>query len=138
MVYRTAYCGGNIPLQNFADYYQYSPTVSSDGCSSKRDIPPNAIVARQSDDNGSCNQMLNICSDATDALTNPWNTPACLFGAACFGGQKPVDDFLAALSSKKNGSSTPTALDSPRVSSSVRNIYHRITLLLNLLTQMLI
>lgn len=95
-------------------------------------------VRRQSDDNGSCNEMMTICAQASDALTNPWKTPACLFGAACFGGQRPVDGFLAALCATKNGNScsssgAPTALDSPRVSSNVCHI-HQTMLSLNFIS----
>ncbi|KAF5310850.1 hypothetical protein D9619_008000 [Psilocybe cf. subviscida] len=77
--------------------------------------------SRRASDNGYCKQLLNTCAASPNALSNPWSVKACLFGASCFGGQRPVDNFLAAVASAKNASSAPASHNVPRVSQTVFN-----------------
>jgi hypothetical protein len=72
-------------------------------------------------DSGYCKQLLNTCAASPNALSNPWSVKACLFGAACFGGQRPVDGFLSAVAAAKNATSAPASHDVPRVSQTVFN-----------------
>ena len=68
--------------------------------------------------------MFTTCIAYSDQkVTNPWAIESCLLGATCFGGQRPVDDFLAAVYSAKNPSSNayPASLNEPRVSSALFN-----------------
>lgn len=69
------------------------------------------VVKRQSSgDNGSCQALFNTCAARVDhSLSNVFAIESCLLGASCFGGQRPVDDFLAALYGSLNGTGTPPA-----------------------------
>ncbi|KAF7971291.1 hypothetical protein HWV62_21442 [Athelia sp. TMB] len=84
------------------------------------------MSARQSGDpgdNGSCAQMHHICASSVNAkVSNPWSYAECLFGASCFGGQHPVDDFLASIYSTVNNGTkgtAPTSINEPRVPAKV-------------------
>ncbi|KAF5321453.1 hypothetical protein D9619_001294 [Psilocybe cf. subviscida] len=78
-----------------------------------------SLSGRQSD-NGYCNQLLTTCAASPKAASNPWSVRACVFGATCFNGQHPVDDFLSALAAKK-GVAVPASANLPRVSQAVFN-----------------
>lgn len=86
-----------------------------------------ATASAASSDNGACAQMKSICEKAIDDnATNPWSVEACMFGASCFAGSKPVDAFLTAVYEAKNPSYTcfdsyPESKTEPRVSTAVRN-----------------
>jgi len=77
-----------------------------------------------SEDNGSCQALFNICADHVEpSLENVFAIESCLFGASCFGGQHPVDDFLASLYSSVNcGGTAPESVHLARVPSSVRSL----------------
>ena len=77
---------------------------------------------RQSADNGSCRALQTTCAASVKSdLSDAWNHKACLFGATCFGGQQPVDGFLAAVYADRGFSGTaPKSVDLPRVTTSVR------------------
>ena len=76
---------------------------------------------RQSEDNGSCQALQTECASSVKSdLSDAWNIKACVFGASCFGGQHPVDGFLAAVWADRGESgSAPTSVSLPRVTSSV-------------------
>jgi len=86
-----------------------------------------ATASAASSDNGACAQMKSICEKAIDDnATNPWSVEACLYGASCFAGSKPVDAFLTAVYEAKNPSYTcfdsyPESKTEPRVSTAVFN-----------------
>jgi hypothetical protein len=62
---------------------------------------------RQSEDNGSCQAVQKTCAKSVKSdLSNAWNIKACVLGATCFGGHRPVDGFLAAVYSQKGGKGT--------------------------------
>jgi hypothetical protein len=128
----TAFCTSAIPLQNFADYFQYSSTVGSNGCSAATSTviaptttssaPPATTTIPVISSDATCQKMFTTCIAQSDQkLTNPWSNEACLLGATCFGGQRPVDDFLAAVYGAKNPGSNayPASLNEPRVSTSL-------------------
>ncbi|KAF5310785.1 hypothetical protein D9619_007995 [Psilocybe cf. subviscida] len=77
--------------------------------------------SRRASDNGYCKQLLNICAASPNALSNPWSVKACLFGAGCFGGQRPVDGFLVAVAAAKHASSAPASHNVPHISQAVFN-----------------
>lgn len=82
---------------------------------------------RQSGDNGSCKALQATCTaNVKSDLSNVWSLKECIFGASCFSGQRPVDDFLAAVySSLHNGQGTaPQSVNLPRVTSAVRLIFY--------------
>lgn len=84
-----------------------------------------ASAAAASTDNGACAQMQSICEKAVDDdVTNPWSVEACVYGASCFAGSKPVDGFLTSVYEAKNSDYTcfdgyPTSKNEPRVSTAV-------------------
>ena len=63
--------------------------------------------------------MFTTCVSQVDQnVANPWGVEACVLGATCFGGQRPVDGFLSAVYSAKNPTSTvaaPTSINAPRL-----------------------
>lgn len=66
--------------------------------------------------------MFTTCIDQVDQkVADPWAVEACVIGATCFGGQRPVDDFLAAVYAVKTGSSStpPASVNEPRLSTSL-------------------
>ena len=79
---------------------------------------------RQSEDNGSCQALQTECAATVKSdLSDAWNIKACVFGASCFGGQHPVDGFLAAVWADRGESgSAPASVNLPRVTSSVSTI----------------
>ncbi|KZV59156.1 hypothetical protein PENSPDRAFT_552652, partial [Peniophora sp. CONT] len=78
---------------------------------------------RQTEDNGSCQALQTTCAASVKAdLSDAWNIKACVFGATCFGGQRPVDGFLAAVHSDKSASgSAPASVNLPRVTTALFN-----------------
>jgi hypothetical protein len=71
-------------------------------------------------DNGACQVLKTVCANTVNSdLSNAWNIKACVFGASCFAGQRPVDGFLASVAAAK-GTSAPQSVNLPRVTSSVR------------------
>lgn len=81
-----------------------------------------ATPTRRDDSNAFCTQLFTDCVNVgPNVVSNPWDTPACIYGATCFGGQRPVDDFLASVASSLN-TTFEASLDVPRVSSAVRTI----------------
>ena len=51
-----------------------------------------------------------------------WGIEACVLGATCFGGQHPVDGFLAAVYKAKNPTAIvdpPTSINEPNVSTTL-------------------
>ncbi|VDB99959.1 unnamed protein product [Peniophora sp. CBMAI 1063] len=128
----TAFCSESVPFQNFADYYQYSSSVNSAGCSAaaKREVAaattsaaPAAATTPVVSSDASCQKMFTACIDQVDQdVANPWAVEACVLGATCFGGQVPVDGFLSTVYSQKNPSSTvtaPTSINEPRLATSL-------------------
>ncbi|KZV71767.1 hypothetical protein PENSPDRAFT_577135 [Peniophora sp. CONT] len=118
----TAFCSKPIPLQNFADYYQYSSSVSSNGCSATTtttsSAPATTTPVISSD--ASCQKMFTTCIAQVDPkVSNPWSVEACVLGATCFGGQRPVDGFLSAVSGVKGVSPAPASVNEPRLSTSL-------------------
>ncbi|KAF5309257.1 hypothetical protein D9619_012698 [Psilocybe cf. subviscida] len=116
----TAFCNGQgVPFKNFADYYQFSATVSSPGCASTTTTqpPPSSSPTSVSSD-ASCNKMFNTCvAQANSAVSDAWSHPACLYAASCFGGQRPVDGLLATVFGAKGGSGTaPVSVSETRLS----------------------
>ena len=86
-----------------------------------------------------CQQLFTDCVNVgPNVVSNPWATPACIYGATCFGGSRPVDDFLASVASSLN-TTFEASLDVPRVSSAVRVIVipfdHRTQILNRYLTK---
>jgi hypothetical protein len=83
-----------------------------------------SIKRQSSEDNGSCNALFKTCAaQVNPSLSNVFAIESCLFGASCFGGQRPVDDFLASLYSSLNGSGTaPASANLARVPTSVFNV----------------
>ncbi|KJA19842.1 hypothetical protein HYPSUDRAFT_204272 [Hypholoma sublateritium FD-334 SS-4] len=78
-----------------------------------------ATPTRRDDSDAFCTQLFTDCVNVgPSVVSNPWNTPACIYGATCFGGQRPVDDFLASVASSLN-TTFEASLDVPRVSSAV-------------------
>jgi Fe-S-cluster-containing dehydrogenase component len=68
--------------------------------------------------------MYTTCIDRVDQnVTNPWAVEACVLGATCFGGKRPVDDFLASVYSYKNPNSSayPAWRTEPRLPASLLN-----------------
>ncbi len=66
-----------------------------------------------------CQQLfIDRVNVGPSVVSNPWATPACIYGATCFGGSRPVDDFLASVASTLN-TTFEASLDVPRVSSAV-------------------
>lgn len=90
---------------------------------------------RQSADNGSCRALETICAGSVKSdLSDAWNIKACVFGASCFGGQHPVDGFLAAVWADRGESgAAPASVNLPRVTGpvsathndSIRNVLRR-------------
>ncbi|VDB99961.1 unnamed protein product [Peniophora sp. CBMAI 1063] len=78
---------------------------------------------RQSEDNGSCRALQTECAATVKSdLSDAWNIKACIFGATCFGGQRPVDGFLAAVYADRGLSGTaPASVNLPRVTTSLFN-----------------
>ncbi|VDB90084.1 unnamed protein product [Peniophora sp. CBMAI 1063] len=78
---------------------------------------------RQSADNGSCRALQTTCAGSVKSdLSDAWNIKACVFGATCFGGQHPVDGFLAAVYADRGLSGTaPQSVNLPRVTTSLFN-----------------
>jgi hypothetical protein len=72
-------------------------------------------------DNGSCQALQNTCvNEVRTDLNNVWSVKACVMGATCFGGQRPVDGFLSAVHSATGGAgSAPTGLTAPRMPAAV-------------------
>ena len=79
---------------------------------------------RQSEDNGSCQALQTECAATVKSdLSDAWNIKACVFGASCFGGQHPVDGFLAAVwADRGEAGSAPKSVNLPRVTSSVSTL----------------
>ena len=70
-------------------------------------------------DDAFCTQLLTSCVNAgSNAVSDPWSIPACIYGATCFGGSRPVDGFLAAVAASKNVAAK-ASLDVPRVTVAV-------------------
>ncbi|KZV63270.1 hypothetical protein PENSPDRAFT_738893 [Peniophora sp. CONT] len=78
---------------------------------------------RQSEDNGSCQALQTTCAASVKPdLSDAWNIKACVFGATCFGGQRPVDGFLAAVHSDRGLSGpAPASVNLPRVTTALFN-----------------
>ncbi|EIM91609.1 uncharacterized protein STEHIDRAFT_108126 [Stereum hirsutum FP-91666 SS1] len=74
-------------------------------------------------DNGSCAQLERICVGEVSTQTlDLWAHNACLFGASCFGGQVPVDGFVASAWSSDGGNGTaPASLNLTRVTTDAFN-----------------
>lgn len=74
-------------------------------------------------DNGSCAQLERICVGEVSTQTlDLWAHNACLFGASCFGGQVPVDGFVASAWSSDGGNGTaPAILNLTRVTTDAFN-----------------
>lgn len=71
-------------------------------------------------DDAFCAQLLTSCVNAgPNAISNPWSIPACIYGATCFGGSRPVDNFLAAVAASRNVAAK-ASLNVPRVTVAVR------------------
>lgn len=110
---RTGFCNGDIPFQNFQDYYQFTSTIPFDGC----------LVPVVSSDT-SCQKMFTTCVDEVNsAVDNIFSIKSCVLGASCFGGQTPVADFIATVYQQKNGNkiSVPQPADEARVSTALFN-----------------
>jgi hypothetical protein len=94
-----------------------------------------AAPSKRQSDNGACAQLAATCaSEVNNSLSNVFSIEACVFAATCFGGQRPVDDFLASLFTTKNGANAgtpPQSVNLPRVSSSVRLIPFTSSLIYN-------
>jgi len=82
-----------------------------------------SVIDRRASDNGSCQQQYKTCAAKVDAsLDNVFSIESCLFAASCFGGQRPVDDFLASLHGTKGGSGTAlSSVSLARVTTTVFN-----------------
>jgi hypothetical protein len=91
-----------------------SATTSATGPSSSGTPPTISSDA-------TCQKMYTTCIAQVDQnVANPWAVEACVLGATCFGGQRPVDGFLATVKSFKNpNGATPASLTVPRVSTSL-------------------
>jgi hypothetical protein len=92
-------------------------------------VTASPLWSRAGVDNGSCQQLQHICEQSVNQeVTNAWSHEACLLGASCFGGQRPVDGFLASVFDAKNSpnaTNSPTSLKEPRVPQSVRCVWFR-------------
>jgi hypothetical protein len=73
-------------------------------------------------DNGACQQLVSTCAKAVDpSLSNAFAIQSCVFAATCFGGKRPVDNFLASVYATKNptGTTPPQSVNLARVTSTV-------------------
>ncbi|KJA16918.1 hypothetical protein HYPSUDRAFT_57929 [Hypholoma sublateritium FD-334 SS-4] len=78
-----------------------------------------AIPTRR--DDAFCVQLLTSCVNAgSNAISDPWSIPACIYGATCFGGSHPIDGFLAAVAASQNATAK-ASLNVPRVTVAVFN-----------------
>ncbi|VDB99960.1 unnamed protein product [Peniophora sp. CBMAI 1063] len=140
--------GGPYPTnhcRNFADYYQYSSSVDSSSCSAvtasatatasgsatitatptsvRTSSAPAATSTTVVSSDATCQKMFTTCVAQVDLnVQNPWGVEACILGATCFGGQRPVDGFLSAVYSAKNPTSivaAPTSINEPRLSTTL-------------------
>ncbi|KAF7977602.1 hypothetical protein HWV62_3210 [Athelia sp. TMB] len=113
----TSYCNGNIPVSNFADYFQYSSTVNSVYCaSSKRDVAAIPTISKDE----TCQAMFVNCIHDVDV--NYFAHASCVLGATCIDGKKPVADFLTAVATQLPGNNThPTALTQQRLTQTLFN-----------------
>ncbi|KAF9465604.1 hypothetical protein BDZ94DRAFT_1159702 [Collybia nuda] len=127
----TAFCNSNIPFFNFQDYFQYSSSVSSNGCSgttistlppTTTQPPPTSTPTISSD--ASCQKMFTTCiNEVNKDVSNIFSVKSCVLGATCFGGQRPVAGFVSTVYGVKNsgGSSAPAPSALPRVSQALFN-----------------
>ena len=83
-------------------------------------------VRQESSDNGSCKALQATCTAHVKSdLSNVFALKECVVGASCFGGHRPVDDFLAAVYSSKHGGqgAAPSSVNLPRVTTSVASTF---------------
>jgi hypothetical protein len=123
----TGFCPGGpgIPYQNYADYYEFSASVSSSACgaatsssttSSTTPAPTTPVVSSDA----TCQKMFTQCvSEVDSAVDNIFSLKSCVLGATCFGGQRPVSGFVAAVYGQKNTGTPPTPLGETRLSSAL-------------------
>jgi len=119
----TGFCPGGpgIPYMNFADYYQYSSSVSSTACSSA--TTSSAAPTQTVSSDATCQKMFTQCVEEVDsAVDNIFSIKPCVLGATCFGGQRPVSGFVATVYGQKVGGGTPpTPLGETRLSTTLFN-----------------
>ncbi|KAH9474800.1 hypothetical protein JR316_0013265 [Psilocybe cubensis] len=109
----TQFCSNRgIPWKNFADYFKYSATVDSPGCTS----PAYPVVTNEP----SCQKIFEECLRTVNFnLYNIWTVKPCVFAAVCFPGDINVDKMLTAVYVYRTGndpSTAPKSSDQPSLS----------------------
>ncbi|PPQ92553.1 hypothetical protein CVT25_010386 [Psilocybe cyanescens] len=119
----TQFCNGpGIPWRNFADYFKYSATVNSGGCSltsNVRTITQGTGASYFPQPSFTFTPVPSSSSVVNYFLDNTWNFNSCLFAATCIGGERTVDDLLSILYTTETGNSgyyAPKSVNQPRLS----------------------